>query len=213
MTVAEQKRATMTVAQLETDLPRVGVLGGSFDPIHNGHLIIAESLREQLNLTQLLFLLSPRPPHKNIAALAPWQDRKEMIRLASKDNPHFQICDVEIKRSGLSYTAETIQQLTSRYGAGYRILFIVGADSILDISTWHKPEQVLASRSLVVVPRPGYDLDNLDPAVVKQVTVVQIPLIEISSSDIRQRIKEGRSIRYLLPLKVAAYIHQHDLYR
>jgi len=195
------------------DLPRLGVLGGTFDPIHNGHLIVAEALRENLDLAQVLFLLSAHPPHKNASAVASWQDRLQMIKLAVKENPHFQTSDVEITRDGPSYTVETLEQLQTRYGQRYQVLFVVGADSILEIFTWHQPERLLASRSLVVVPRPGYDLNDMDPQVAEKVTVVQTPLIEISSSDIRQRVREGRSIRYLVPQEVATYIRQRLLYQ
>jgi nicotinate-nucleotide adenylyltransferase len=195
------------------DLPRLGVLGGTFDPVHNGHLIIAEALREKLDLVQVLFLLSARPPHKSSPALASWQDRLHMIQLALKGNPHFQASDIEIERDGLSYTVESIEQLELRYGKKYRILFVVGADSILEIFTWREPQRLLASRSLVVVPRPGFDLNDLDPEVAKGVTVIQTPLIEISSTDIRRRVRDGRSIQYLVPSEVASYIHRQNLYR
>lgn len=202
----------MTEAQTEKDLPALGVLGGTFDPIHYGHLIIAQSLVEELNLAQMLFLLSAHPPHKKAFAVAPWQDRLQMMKLALQGNPHFQTSDVELKRHGPSYTVETMKLLQSRYAQRYRVLFIVGADSILEIFTWREPERLLDSRSLVVVPRPGFDLRKLDPQVAEKVTVVHTPLIEISSSDIRQRISQGRSIQYLMPEEVTRYIRGHNLY-
>jgi nicotinate-nucleotide adenylyltransferase len=203
----------MTESHSEKGLPRLGVLGGTFDPIHNGHLIVAEALRDKLDLAKVLFLLSARPPHKNVTAVASWQDRLQMIKLALKENPYFQTSDVEIMRNGPSYTVETLEQLQAQYGQRYHVLFAVGADSILEISTWHQPQRLLASRSLVVVPRPGYDLHDLDPQVAKEVIAVHTPLIEISSSDIRQRVREGRSIRYLVPQEVAIYIRQRRLYQ
>ncbi len=203
----------MTEAQTEKDLPALGVLGGTFDPIHYGHLIIARALVEELNLAQMLFLLSAHPPHKKASAIAPWQDRLQMMKLALQGNPHFQTSDVELKQHGPSYTVETMKLLQSRYAQRYRVLFVVGADSILDIFTWHQPERLLDSRSLVVVPRPGCDLRQLDPRVAEKVTVVHTPLIEISSSDIRQRINQGLSIQYLMPEEVTRYIRDHNLYR
>lgn len=197
----------------EKDLPKLGVLGGTFDPIHTGHLIIAEALREKLDLAQVLFLLSARPPHKSSSTLVSWQDRLRMIKLALKGNPHFQVSHIEIERDGLSYTVETMEQLEQRYSKKNRILFVVGADSILEIFTWREPERLLASRSLVVVPRPGFDLKHLDPEVAERITVVPTPLIEISSTDIRRRVRDGRSIRYLVPSEVASYIHRKKLYR
>ena len=195
------------------DLPRLGVFGGTFDPIHNGHLIVAQDVLEKLHLAQVLFLLSARPPHKNSAATASWQDRLGMLRIALKGNPRFQASDIEIKRAGPSYTAETMDQLQARYGSKYHVLFVMGADNIFDVFTWHEPERLLTSRSLVVVPRPGCDLRDLDPGVAEKVTLVQTPLIEISSSEIRQRVREGRSIKYLVPKEVATYIHRQRLYQ
>jgi len=203
----------MTAAQKEKQLPGIGVLGGSFDPIHNGHLIIAQALMEELSLTKVLFLLSARPPHKETGAIASWQDRLEMVRLAVEENPLFQVSELEIQRSGPSYTVETMDQLQLTYGHSYRIFFVVGADSILEIFTWRHPEQLLESRSLVIVPRPGCDLNQIDPRVAEKVTLLQTPLIEISSTDIRQRVGRGRSIRYLVPDRVAEYIARRHLYR
>jgi len=136
-----------------------------------------------------------------------------MLKIALKGNPRFQASDIEIKRAGPSYTAETMDQLKARYGSKYRILFVMGADNIFDVFTWHEPERLLASRSLVVVPRPGCDLRDLDPGVAEKVTLVQTPLIEISSSQIRRRVREGRSIKYLVPKEVATYIHRQHLYQ
>lgn len=203
----------MSETQDAKGLPKLGVLGGTFDPIHNGHLIVAGDLLEKLDLAQVLFLLSARPPHKNSSAVASWQDRLQMVRMALKDNPRFQASDIEIKRDGPSYTVETMDQLQARYGSKYRVLFVMGADNIFDVFTWHEPQRLLASRSLVVVPRPGCDLRDLDPEVTKKITLVQTPLIEISSSDVRQRVREGRSIKYLVPEEVATYIYRHHLYR
>jgi nicotinate-nucleotide adenylyltransferase len=203
----------MTEAQKEKSLPGIGVLGGSFNPIHNGHLIIAQALVEELSLAEVLFLLSARPPHKETSAIASWQDRLEMIRLAVEDNPLFQVSELEIQRQGRSYTAETMEQLKLAYGHSHRIFFVVGADSILEIFTWRHPERLLESGSLVVAPRPGCELSQIDPRVAEKVTILKTPLIEISSSDIRQRISLGRSIRYLVPDRVAEYIAQRRLYQ
>jgi nicotinate-nucleotide adenylyltransferase len=191
----------------------LGVLGGTFDPIHIGHLIIAQMLVEELQLSELLFLISARPPHKLAAEVAPWKNRLEMAELALQDNPRLTISDLEIKRSGPSYTAETMDILQAQYGQRYRILFIVGADSILEISSWRQPERLLESGSLVVVPRPGYNLSQLDPQVADRVTMVKTPLLEISSSNIRQRVRQGKSVRYLVPLEVDNYIRRKGLYR
>lgn len=194
-------------------LPALGILGGTFDPIHNGHLIIAQALLEQLKLARLLFLISARPPHKKTATMAPWEDRLQMVRLALQGDPRFGISDLEIQREGPSYTVETMEKLQNQYGHRYRVLFVIGADSILEIFNWREPQRLLETSSLVVVPRPGFDLAQLDPRVAEKVTLIHAPLIEISSTEIRRRVRQGRSIRYLLPQRVADYIHANGLYR
>jgi nicotinate-nucleotide adenylyltransferase len=191
----------------------LGVFGGTFDPIHNGHLIIAQFLLEELQFTRILFLVSARPPHKQPGDVTPWKDRLEMTRLALQGNSHFEISDLEIKRDGPSYTAETLDELQTQFGAQYRIQFIVGADSILEILSWRHPELLLESGSLVVAPRPGFDLDRLDRHIVEKVTIVHTPLLEISSSNIRRRVRERRPIRYLVPREVEDYIRLNNLYR
>jgi len=136
-----------------------------------------------------------------------------MVSLAIQDHEHFQVSDVERERSGPSYTFETMEIMRSQYGSRYRLHFIVGADSILEIFTWRRPESLLDSGMLVVIPRPGFDLSGLDERVREKVTIVPTPLVEISSSDIRSRVRSGRSIRYLVPSAVEAYIRENGLYR
>jgi nicotinate-nucleotide adenylyltransferase len=194
-------------------LPGLGILGGTFDPIHNGHLIAAQSLLEKLYLTRILFLISAHPPHKNPAGLSSWTDRRQMVRLAIGDDDRFEVSELERARSGPSYTFETMEIMRSQYGSRYRLHFIMGADSILEIFTWRRPERLLDSGMLVVIPRPGFDLSALDQEVREKVTLVPTPLVEIASSDIRDRVRRGQPIRYLVPPPVAAYIRENGLYQ
>ena len=194
-------------------LPGLGILGGTFDPIHNGHLIAAQSLLEKLHLTRILFLVSAHPPHKSPAGLSSWTDRRRMVTLAIQDNDRFEVSELERERSGPSYTHETMEIMRSQYGSRHRLHFIVGADSILEIFTWRRPERLLDSGMLVVIPRPGFDLSALDQRIRKKVTIVSTPLMEIASSDIRGRVRQGRPIRYLVPPSVEAYIRENGLYQ
>jgi nicotinate-nucleotide adenylyltransferase len=202
----------MTSSSTTQDRPGLGILGGTFDPIHHGHLIIAQALVEKLNLSKLLFLISAHPPHKTADELSPWHHRRQMVALAIQDNEHFQISELERERTGPSYTFQTMEIIRSQYSQQYRLHFIVGADSILEIFTWRQPERLLDSGLLVVIPRPGFDLDRLDQRVRDTVTVVRTPLVEISSTDIRRRVREHRSIRYLVPPAVENYIQKNELY-
>jgi nicotinate-nucleotide adenylyltransferase len=193
--------------------PGLGIFGGTFDPIHHGHLIAAQSLLEELQLSRILFLVSAQPPHKNPEGLSSWTDRRRMAALATEDNDCFEVSELERERSGPSYTFETIEVVRSQYGREYHLHFIVGADSILEIFTWRHPERLLDSGMLVVIPRPGFDLSRLDRSVKDRVTIVPTPLVEIASSNIRSRVREGRPIRYLVPPAVDTYIQQNGLYR
>ena len=203
----------MTSDRRKSALPGLGILGGTFDPIHHGHLIAAQSLLEKLHLSRILFLVSAHPPHKRPAELSSWADRRQMVTLAIQDNERFEVSDLERERSGPSYTFETMEVMRAQYGRRYHLHFIVGADSILEISTWRRPERLLDSGMLVVVPRPGFDLSTLDQKIQDHVTIVQTPLVEISSSDIRSRVRQGQPIRNLVPPAVEAYIRRQGLYQ
>jgi len=203
----------MTSDRRKQALPGLGILGGTFDPVHNGHLIAAQALLDKLHLSRILFLISAHPPHKDSGELSSWDDRRQMVTLAIQDNERFEVSELERTRSGPSYTFETMETLRLQYGRQYRLLFIVGADSILEIFTWRQPERLLDSGMLVVIPRPGFDLGNLDPKVKEKVTLVPTPLVDISSSDIRRRVRQQRSIRYLVPPAVENYIRRNKLYQ
>lgn len=215
---------------------KIGILGGTFNPIHYGHLAAAEEVRDRLKLDRVLFIPSFQPPHKLGNDVPSAFQRMEMVRLAIADNLSFDPSDLEIKRGGRSYTIDTIEALREAY-PGAELYFITGLDSFLDIQTWSQWERLLTLCTFVVLSRPGYrftdllKIDFMQPAenqVVKldrrelvhadfragalSLHLELIPLYDISSTDIRTRVKEGRSIKYLLPEAVETYIIKHKLY-
>ncbi len=191
---------------------KVGCFGGTFDPVHLGHLIIAEFLTEVAALDKILFIPAGQPPHKPYPPITPTHHRQRMMELAISDNPRFELSLIEMERSGKSYTVETLQSLKNIYSKT-NLFLIIGMDNLVDLPNWKAPEQILDLCTLLVVPRLGFSLEQVDPRFRDQAVVVRTPLIEIASRDIRQRVREGKSIRYLVPEKVESYIRKHGLYR
>lgn len=200
---------------------RVGVFGGAFDPVHLGHLILAEHAREAAELDEVWFLPSYKPPHKTDRALSRFDQRCDLVTLATAGQPAFKLEPIERELPPPSYTAETLAELRRRHpGASFHLL--LGADSFLDLPNWYEPARVVEQAELVVVGRPGF-LETLDEAAVGQVIraihrqftlkLVGSPLIDISSRDLRQRVAEGRSVRFLVPRAVEEYIREKGLYR
>ena len=204
-------------------IKRIGVMGGTFDPIHNAHLVTAEEARKQFRLDQVLFVPSGRPPHKEGRESLDPENRYLMTVIATASNPRFKVSRMEIDRPGPSYTIDTVRELHRVYGRNTEIYFITGADAILEILTWKEPEKLLQECTLIAATRPGYDLKRLEdslPQVEKErhatsprVLVMEIPALAISSTDIRRRVKEGRSILYLVPEGVAEFIEKNGFYR
>ena len=191
-------------------LKRIGVFGGSFDPIHIGHLAIAQEALWQCELDIVLFMVTARPPHKK-EPVAPVRDRLRMVGSAIEGEPHFRVSQMEIERGGASYTAETLKQLGELYPEASFYL-IVGADSAVDFSSWKNPEAVIAMANIVVAPRPGFDLSRMEPSLKGKARVFESPTIELSSTMIRNRLREGRPIRFLVPETVERYIRERGLY-
>jgi nicotinate-nucleotide adenylyltransferase len=196
---------------------RFGVLGGTFDPIHIGHLRLAEEALEQLRLNRVLFIPSGQPPHKSQEPVTRSRDRMEMAQRATAPNPGFEVSAMEISRLGNSYTVDTLTELRERYGSKVELYFIIGVDAVLEMHTWKDPERVLELCELVVAARPGFDMERLDRVPVsglaRRAHALLSPLMDISSTDIRARVRAGRSIRYLTPDPVIGYIQQAGLYR
>jgi nicotinate-nucleotide adenylyltransferase len=191
---------------------RIGVMGGTFDPIHHGHLVAGEEARHALALDRVLFVPTGDPWQKSDAPVSPAGDRLEMVRLAIEDNDAFDTSRVDVDRGGPTYTVDTLNALRRHY-PGAELFFITGADAILEILTWKDPQEVLGLAMFVAVTRPGHDLAGLESlGVHDRVVVLEIPALAISSTDIRERVAGRRPIRYLVPPQVARYISDHGLY-
>ena len=194
---------------------RIGIMGGTFDPIHYGHLVIAEAAWYAFALEKVIFIPTGSPPHKRNNHATAADQRAEMAGLAIASNPHFVLSKIEVERQGFSYSVDTVSAINQQYHGAAAIYFITGADAVLEIDTWHKPEQLLSLCRFVAATRPGFDLSRLDklPSAWRdKIDLLESPGLDISSTDIRQRVHDGRPIKYLLPESVEEYIYQHQLY-
>ena len=220
-------------------MPRIGVFGGSFNPIHFGHLLLADEICEVLDLDRLLFVPAAHPPHKPPKDLAPAHDRFQMTALAVREHPRFEVCDVELRRAGPSYTVQTLEALRDRGD----LHLVMGSETFLDLLNWREPLQIARLARLVIVPRNGTAFDPETPAVLKVLKELGLPdlvcvttdgtesfsstaeaitrspllvraaSLPISGSDLRRRAREGLSLAYRMPAPVAAYVKHHGLYR
>ena len=224
-------------------MPRVGVFGGSFNPIHFGHLLLADDIAEILDLDRVLLVPASRPPHKPASDLAPASHRFQMAALAVRGQPRLAVCDLELARRGPSYTVDTLDALQG----GGDLHLLIGSETFLDLLTWREPRRVVGLARLVVVPRAGTGFDPEGPASQKVLNelglsgfvqpgvagrggerapspsvgagqpppplLVRATSLPISGSDLRRRAREGRSLAYRMPESVATYIHEHRLYR
>ncbi|MGB5925950.1 MAG: nicotinate-nucleotide adenylyltransferase [Dehalococcoidia bacterium] len=194
----------------------VGILGGTFDPIHIGHLVIAEEARIKLGLSEVLFVPAGQPWLKLDRSITAAAHRVEMVRRAIAGNPHFKLCTLEIERPSPSYTVDTLTILQKQLGSGASLFFILGRDTLAELPLWKEPQKVIRLCRLVVPPRLGSrDLKHLNaaiPGLLDKVIQLDMPVIGISSSEIRQRIAQGLSIRYLVPHGVERYITEQRIY-
>ncbi len=196
----------------------IGIFGGTFDPPHLGHLILAAEAHAQLGLERLLWVLTPDPPHKQGQSIAPLEQRLEMVRLAIGKDAQFEISDVELSRPGPHYALDTVKLLAAQNPAA-KLVYLMGGDSLHDLPTWHRPaEFVSACDQIGVMRRPGtaIELEELEkglPGLGAKVSFVEAPLLDIAARDIRRRVAEGRPFRYFLPEQVYEYILSHALYQ
>ncbi len=202
----------------------IGVLGGTFDPIHIGHLIVAEEARIKLGLSEVLFVPAGQPWLKLDRDVSLAAHRAEMVRRAIADNPHFKLCTLEVERPGPTYTVDTLTMLRKQAGSDAHFFFILGHDALADFPLWKEPKRVVQLCRLVVAPRPvlsevegsgSKDLKHLEtalPGLLEQVIQLDMPVIGISSANMRRRLAQGLSIRYLVPPEVATYITEHKMY-
>lgn len=199
---------------------KLGIMGGTFDPIHYGHLVTAEGARSTFGLDQVLFLPAGRPPHKKRAEVSDPEHRYMMTVLATLTNPHFEVSRLEIDRTGISYTIDTLRALKGHYGPEVELYFITGADAILDIMSWKDYHEYLTLAHFVAATRPGFSLDHLPEATLDWISkhqgrfhFLRVPALAISSTEIRERVRQGGSIRYLVPEAVEHYIRRQKLYQ
>lgn len=211
----------MAIHSLSSKSRRIGLIGGTFDPIHYAHLIIAEEVRSALDLTEMVFIPTGQPPHKSGRPTATPHHRLTMLQLAIASNPHFTYSRIEVDRPGPSYSVDTLRLLREHWGTNTDLYFVIGWDSLKELHKWHDPRGILAQVTyLVAVRRPGYvdddeynkDLETRLPGITQRLIVVPAPQLDISSTDLRRRIAEGRPIKYQTPEAVEQYISKHNLY-
>lgn len=199
-------------------MKKYGIFGGSFNPIHYGHLMICEYIKEEMGLDKVIFIPTGNPPHKELELSA--EDRYEMVRLAISPNPDFEISDIETTRVKKSYTVDTIRELKKIYKEE-KLYFLIGLDSLFQLKTWMKIGDLSQEIEFVVALRPGYldkeevnkEIDFLRENFGTKINLIKTPLYEISSTDLRDRIREGKYLRYLIPKKVLDYIEESGFYK
>ena len=212
---------------------RLGILGGTFDPIHMGHLRLAEEMCEELNLSKVLLLPGAQPPHKDDTQITPFYDRLEMARIGASYSDYLEVSDIEGKRKGPSYSIETLKLIREKYGNGLELFFILGSDAFREINTWKEYKSLFSITNFVVIERPGITLGELGSYIeslgvgLKEgktknlflgssgnyVFVKKTTQLDISSTKIRQDLKAGRSINFIVPPKVKEYIIEKGLYK
>lgn len=198
---------------------KIGIMGGTFDPIHNAHLALAEAACEQLKLDYVLFIPACQPPHKENNNVSPADMRSDMVKLAIEDNPHFVFSDIELKRTGKSYTVDTLNELHA-LNSNAEYYFILGADSLFSINQWCRPEEIMSKSIIAAGVRDGKTAEEMNACINElksafnaDIRLLKFPDLDIASHDLRNIMAEGRSIRYLVPEKVNDYIIKNHLYR
>jgi len=200
-------------------MSRIGLLGGTFDPVHFGHLILAETARDTLRLDKVYFVPAADPPHKQGSIIASAEHRLTMLQMAIADNDAFAISLIDIEREGPNYTADMLEIARQKLlSPGDDLWFLMGLDSVIDFPNWHEPERIRQLARLAAATRPGYDIDwtpleKALPGISHEVTLLPMPGVDIASNNIRRRILHGSSIRYLVPENVRNYIAETKLYR
>lgn len=204
---------------IPTEKPRLGIMGGTFDPIHYGHLVAAEMARCEFALSKVLFIPTGTPPHKMGRAVTSSDLRYEMVKRSIQDNPTFEISMLEIERQGPSYTVETLKALRQAW-PDYELYFITGTDALREIFFWREADVILTLTHFIGAARPGFDASDFllnvqqeHPEIIGRIHYLEVPALAISSTDIRSRIRQGQPIRYLLPEPVRLFIQENGLYQ
>lgn len=195
----------------------IGIMGGTFDPIHYGHLIIAEESRREFRLDKVIFVPAGEPPHKKDYTVSSAEHRYALTIIATASHPDFVCSRMEIERPGPSYSIDTIRQIKETYPQGTKVYFITGADAMAEILTWHEHDKLKSICKFIAATRPGYNLaelkDRLPPDYLDQIIFLEVPGVHISSTELRARVAAGNPIKYMVPEAVEIYIEKHGLYR
>jgi len=204
------------ILQCVSSSPRIGVIGGTFDPLHYGHLVLAENARVQLRLDRVLFVLAGQPPHKPYQPITPARHRVAMVEVAIADNPAFALSRVDLGRPGPHYTVDMLALLRQEYPRA-ELFFLMGGDSLAGFPAWRDPAGIARLARLVVMQRPGYEPDLLAleqavPGIRERLVWLDALYLDIAASDLRRRVREGLPLRYLVPSPVEIYIREHRLY-
>lgn len=187
---------------------RIGILGGTFDPIHLGHLYLARKVLSKLSLKKIIFIPTHLPPHKKGVKIIAARHRYNMVKLAIANNKNFKASDIEIKRRGRSYSVKTLRQLRKKHGPSVELFFITGSDSLRELSKWRDLKEILRLCKFVIVRRPRFAVKKTS----RHFTILNINAKDISSTDVRNRLKKGRSVKRLIPAKIRRYIEKYKLY-
>ncbi len=197
-------------------MKRIGIFGGTFDPIHNGHLIMAENVKDQMHLDEVMFIPSRIPPLKDAENISAPEHRLNMLRLAAKGSSSFKINDIELKMTGdePNYTVKTLLKLREEFSAEQvKFYLIIGMDQLINLHKWKDPGKLFLLTEVVIINRPGYLIQQVENEYARRGIFVPVPNIDISATDIRFRIREKRSIKYLVPEEVEEYIYKNNLYK
>jgi len=200
---------------------RIGIMGGTFDPIHQGHLVTAETARAEFLLEKVIFVPSGQPPHKKLFAVSNKEARYLMTVLATSQNPYFEVSRIELDRPGESYAIDTVRYFRSKMEAGSELFFITGADAILEIVNWKNVKELFDRCTFIAATRPGFDLGALRENLLKKLSLdylqriipLEVPAMAISSTDIRKKVQKQHTIKYLLPVEVENFIYKNNLYQ
>ncbi len=192
---------------------KIAIMGGTFNPIHYAHLLSAEQVRDGLGYDRILFIPSARPPHRDSQGIIHPEHRYQMTLLATADNPCFEVSRIELDRTGPSYAIQTIKELQMFYGEKSELAWIIGADSLIEFKIWKGFDELLDICHFIATTRPNYSLDDVPPDLRERVQFFSITGVDISATEIREHLRLGHSIRYLLPQPVVEYIECHQLYK
>ena len=213
----------MIINRNNNEPKKIGIMGGTFNPVHHGHLVTAQEALDQFGLDEVIFIPTGDPPHKIEDLLAHAEDRYLMTVIATSSNSSFFVSRIEIDRTGKSYTIDTVKELRKIYSSGSELYFITGADAILEILTWKNTREIVTLTKFIAATRPGYDLSKIkelkttlfdsEDKADRKIFIMEIPALAISSTNIRKRIKNGRPVNYLVPEGVNNYILKHGLYK